>query len=102
MIAKGGSSAAAPSPAATAPAPAPAPHKMPLVFVESKSSGTNLNTDKNQSIEMAEDFGKSCPSLQISISETGIDYHIVLNHIESGLLRTNQIEVANAAGVLIS
>jgi hypothetical protein len=51
---------------------------------------------------MAKDFGKSCPGLEISISETGIDYHIVLNHVESGLLRTNQIEVANAAGVLIS
>jgi hypothetical protein len=49
--------------------PAAPQHKQPIVFIESKSSGTNLNVDKNQSLEMAKDFGKDCPGIQISMQQ---------------------------------
>jgi hypothetical protein len=44
----------------------------------------------------------NCPGVRISINQQMADYTVALNHIEHGLARDNQIQVANRDGDLIS
>ena len=53
-------------------------------------------------MEMSKDFERDCPGVKITISEGAADYTILLNHIEHGFVRDNQIQVANKDGDLIS
>ena len=53
-------------------------------------------------MEMAKDIEKNCPEIKVTISQNAADYTILLNHIEHGFSRDNQIQVANREGDLIS
>jgi hypothetical protein len=53
-------------------------------------------------MEMSKDFEKDCPGTHITINQNAADYSVLLNHIEHGLVRDNQIQVANKGGDLIS
>ena len=73
------------------------------VYISSASKGSNRNTARDQSMEMAKDFEKNCPDVRITINQSAADYTVLLNHIEHGLLvRDNQIQVANKDGDLIT
>ena len=53
-------------------------------------------------MEMSKDFEQLCPEVRISLNQQGADYTVALNHIEHGLSRDNQIQVANKDAALIS
>jgi hypothetical protein len=53
-------------------------------------------------MEMSKDFEKNCPSVRVTINQQLADYTVLLNHIEVGFVRDNQIQVANKDGDLIS
>jgi hypothetical protein len=75
----------------------------PKVFIQSASSGSNVNAARNQTIEMSKDFQKVCPGVKITIRQDLADYTLILNHIEHGLfIRDNQIEVADKDGSLMT
>ncbi len=74
----------------------------PRVYFESASKGSQWNAARNQSMEMSKDFERDCPGVNITISQGAADYTILLNHIEHGFVRDNQIQVANKDGDLIS
>jgi hypothetical protein len=72
---------------------------VPRVFLQSASNGPNRNAWRDQSAEMAKDFEKNCPSVQVTINQARANYTVTLNHIEAGLLiRDNQFEVYDADG----
>jgi len=74
----------------------------PRVYLVSASKGSQWNAARDQSMEMSKDFEKNCPSVRITISQSAADYSVVLNHIEHGFVRDNQIQIANKDGDLIS
>jgi len=74
----------------------------PRVFLQSQSHGSQWNAVRDQSMEMSKDFEKSCSSVRISLNQQMADYTVVLNHIEHGFARDNQIQIANKEGDLIS
>jgi hypothetical protein len=75
----------------------------PNVYLESKSAGSNWNSLRDQSQEMAKDFAKACPGVQVTANRQDADYAVTLNHIEAGLfLRDNQIAVSDTLGNLLS
>jgi hypothetical protein len=75
----------------------------PRVFLHSQSSGNNRNAWRDQSMEMASDFGSVCPTVQITINDQKADFTVALNHIEMGLaVRDNQVQVYNKDGDLIT
>jgi hypothetical protein len=79
------------------------PDERPRVFLGSDSFGNQWNAVRNQSMEMANDFGLVCPIVQVTINQQKADFTMKLNHIERGLLiRDNQIEVYNKDGDLIT
>ena len=53
-------------------------------------------------MEMSKDFEKDCPGVHITINPSAADYTIMLNHIEHGFVRDNQVQIANRDGDLIS
>jgi hypothetical protein len=53
-------------------------------------------------MEMSKDLEKNCPGVRITINQQVADYTVLLNHIESGFARDNQIQVANKDGDLLS
>jgi hypothetical protein len=57
---------------------------------------------RNQSIEMSKDFAKTCPDVQITLNQQMADYTIVLNHIEVGFARNNQMQIAGRNGDQLS
>lgn len=74
----------------------------PRVYLESASKGTNRNAARDQSMEMSKDLEGDCPGVRITINQQMADYTILLNHIEVGFARDNQIEVADKNGDLLS
>jgi len=74
----------------------------PRVFLQSASKGTNRNAARDQSMEMSKDVERDCPDVRVTINAQMADYTVALNHIEVGLARDNQIQVANKDGDLIS
>lgn len=74
----------------------------PRVYLESASKGTNRNAARDQSMEMGKDFEKNCPDVRVTINQQLADYTVLLNHIEVGFVRDNQIQIANKDGDLIS
>jgi hypothetical protein len=74
----------------------------PRVFLQSASKGRNRNAARDQSMEMSKDLEKNCPDVRMTINQQVADYTVLLNHIESGFVRDNQIQVANKDGDLIS
>lgn len=75
----------------------------PNVYLTSKSVGNNWNAFRDQSQEMAKDFAKACPEVQITTSRQDADYQVSLNHIEAGLfVRDNQIAVEDMLGTVLS
>jgi hypothetical protein len=75
---------------------------VPRVFLQSASKGTNRNAARDQSMEMSKDMEKDCPGVQVTINPQMANYTVLLNHIEAGFVRDNQIQVANKDGDLIS
>jgi hypothetical protein len=75
---------------------------VPRVFLQSASKGTNRNAARDQSMEMSKDLEKDCPGVRVTINQQMADYVILLNHIEVGFARDNQIQVANKDGDLLS
>jgi hypothetical protein len=106
---------AVPALAQTAPAPAPEPapaqqpaqnapgetRQPPRVFLQSASHGNNWNARRDQSMEMSKDFTKSCPDVKLTINQQNADYTVLLNHIEAGFSRDNQIQVADKNGDIL-
>lgn len=74
----------------------------PRVYLDSASKGTNRNAARDQSMEMSKDLEGDCPGVRITINQQMADYTILLNHIEVGFARDNQIEVADKNGDLLS
>jgi hypothetical protein len=74
----------------------------PRVFLQSASKGTNRNAARDQSMEMSKDFEKDCPAVRVTINSQMADYTVLLNHIEVGFARDNQIQIANRDGDLLS
>jgi hypothetical protein len=99
----------APADQQPAPAPqqqpaqnAPAANAQPRVFLQAASKGNSWNAQRDQSMEMAKDFQKVCPSVKITINQQNADYTVILNHIEVGLFnRDNQVQVADKNGDLM-
>ena len=90
--------AAEPAPKDADVAPVPGEKQKPRVFLRSSSHGNA----RNQSMEMSKDFEKDCPGVRITVSRTNADYIMMLNHIEKGWSRDNQVQIANGQGDLIS
>jgi hypothetical protein len=89
--------APAQAPAQTAPA-----NTQPRVFLQAQSTGNTWNSRRDQGMEMAKDFEKTCPSVKVTINQQNADYTVVLNHIEVGpFSRDNQVQVANKNGDLL-
>lgn len=82
-------------PESTAPA---ANRQQPRVFLQAASKGTNWNAHRDQSMEMAKDFERNCPDVKVTINQQMADYTVLLNHIEHGFVRDNQIQVADKNG----
>jgi hypothetical protein len=74
----------------------------PRVFLQANSHGNTWNARRDQSIEMAKDFQKHCPEVRVSVAQNNADYTVILNHIEVGFSRDNQMEVANKSGDLLA
>jgi hypothetical protein len=74
----------------------------PRVFLQANSAGNTWNSHRDQSIEMAKDFQKHCPEVRVSVMQNNADYTVILNHIEVGFSRDNQMEVANKNGDLMT
>ncbi len=74
----------------------------PRVFLRSESYGNRVSALRDQSMEMASDFKKICPTVLITINEQKADFTLQLNHIEAGFSRDNQVEIYNKDGDLIS
>ncbi len=53
-------------------------------------------------MEMSKDLEKNCSGVRVTINPQMADYTVMLNHIETGFTRDNQIQVANRDGDLIS
>jgi hypothetical protein len=81
---------------------APASGSGPRIYFESASKGSEWNAARSQSMEMSKDFEKDCLGTRITINQSAADYIILLNHIEHGFARDNQVQVANKQGDLIS
>jgi hypothetical protein len=95
-------SSGAPSAQETAQfASAPSSSK-PRLYLQSASKGTNRNAARDQSMEMSKDIERDCPGVTVTINQQMADYTVVLNHIEVGFARDNQIQVANRDGDLLS
>ena len=92
---------AAPNTRAALPVPTP-PGNKPRVLLRSQSHVTGWNMSRDQSMEMSKDFQDICPEVQISVNQNLMDYTVELNHIEHGLIRENQMQVADKNGDLIS
>jgi hypothetical protein len=89
----------APSPSQQAGSNASAENRQPpRVFFQAASKGNNWNAHRDQSMEMAKDFEKNCPAVKITINQQMADYTVLLNHIEVGLSRDNQVQVADKNG----
>jgi|HubBroStandDraft_1064217.scaffolds.fasta_scaffold55333_1 hypothetical protein len=84
------------------PSSASQPGKVPRVFLQSASKGSQWNAVRDQSMEMSKDFEKDCPGVKVTINQGAADYTVLLNHIEHGFARDNQIQIANKDGDLIS
>jgi hypothetical protein len=75
----------------------------PKVFLTSQSTGNTWGAMRDQSQEMAKDFIKECPSVQITINKHDADYAVGLHHIEVGLIaRDNQLAVTDMFGNVLS
>lgn len=74
----------------------------PRVYLSSASKGSQWNAARDQSMEMSKDFEKDCPGVRVTINQAVADYSVLLNHIEHGFARDNQIQIANKQGDLIS
>ena len=81
------------------PIPALAPgHEAPRVYLDSASKGNMWAAARNQSIEMSKDFGNTCPDIKITVNPQMANYTIMLNHIEVGFSRNNQMQIAAQNG----
>ena len=74
----------------------------PRVYLQTVSKGTGWNAHRDQTIEMAKDFQKDCPDVRVTVAPDKADYTVVLNHIEHGFARDNQIAVTNKEGDLLA
>ena len=74
----------------------------PRVYLSAASKGSQWNAARDQSMEMSKDFEKDCPGVRVTINQSAADYTVLLNHIEHGFARDNQIQIANKDGDLIS
>ena len=76
--------------------------KAPRVFLKSASKGNIWTAARNQSIEMSKDFTTTCPAIQITVNPDMADYTVILNHLEVGLSRNNQMQIAAKNGDQLS
>ena len=73
----------------------------PKVYLSSSSKGNKWGAMRDQSQEMAKDFAKNCPEVQVTANPEEADYRIVLNHIEVGWSWDNQVAVGDMFGNLL-
>jgi hypothetical protein len=74
----------------------------PRVFLRSASKGNIWTAARNQSIEMSRDFNATCPAIQITLNPQMADYTVILNHLEVGFSRNNQMQIAAKNGDQLS
>jgi hypothetical protein len=74
----------------------------PRIYLQSESHGVTLKSRRDQSMEMSKDFEKNCPAVRITINPSMASYTIMLNHVEGDFSRTNQLQIADKNGDLIS
>jgi tetratricopeptide (TPR) repeat protein len=99
ILGKSSSTTVTQAPVATLPA---STRSQPRVLFLSQGHGDGFNAMRDQSMEMSEDFQESCSMVLVSVNENEADYTVLLNHIEVGVARENQIEVANKNGDIIA
>jgi hypothetical protein len=108
MLLKNTAAATTPAviPAATTPTDTPAAtgdaSTKPRIYLQSESHGVTLKSRRDQSMEMSKDFEKNCPAVRITINPAMAAYTIMLNHVEGDFSRTNQFQIADKNGDLIS
>jgi hypothetical protein len=78
------------------------PNAKPRLYLQAESHGNGYKAHRDQSMEMSRDFEKNCPAVRISINQSVSDYTVILNHVEAGFSRDNQIQIADKNGDLIS
>ncbi|HEV2468778.1 MAG TPA: hypothetical protein VGS78_06260 [Candidatus Sulfotelmatobacter sp.] len=72
---------------------------VPKIFVSSTSTGNTWAAFRDQSQEVAKDFEKDCPQIQVTGDRQSSDYFMALAHIEIGLFnRMNQIKIEDMLG----
>lgn len=75
----------------------------PEIYIGSTSTGNTWTALRDQSQEMAKDFAKDCPEIQVTSDRQSSDYTVVLTHIEIGLFnRMNQVKLEDMFGNLLS
>ncbi len=75
----------------------------PKVYLSSTSTGNTWAAFRDQSHEMAKDFARDCPDMQITTNPQSAEYEVRLNHIEVGLfVRDNQLSVMDMFGNVLS
>src|SRR5271156_5946897 len=100
-----------PDPTATTPVPplqqtqdaSVGNRQQPRVFLQSASHGNTWDSQRDQSMEMSEDFERNCPGVRVTVNQQMADYTVLFNHIEVGLaFGDNQIQVADKNGDLLT
>ena len=77
--------------------------EVPKVYLTSKSAGNTWGAVRDQSHELAKDFGRDCPAVQVTTNQQAADYQVGLNHIEVGLfVRDNQLAVTDMFGNVLA
>jgi hypothetical protein len=77
--------------------------EVPKVYITSRSAGNTWGAVRDQSHELAKDFGKDCPDVQVTTNQGAADYQVDLNHIEVGLfVRDNQLAVTDMFGNVLA
>jgi hypothetical protein len=70
----------------------------PTVYLAAQPLGNTWETKRDQSQEIAKDFGKNCPAVQVSADKQA-NYGIRMNHGEAGQqIRDNQFSVIDGLG----
>ena len=65
---------------------APAANAQPRVFLQAASKGNSWNAQRDQSMEMAKDFQKVCPTVKVTINQQNADYTVILITSKSACL----------------
>jgi hypothetical protein len=74
----------------------------PTVYLAAQPFGNTWEARRDQSQEMAKDFARNCPEIQVSADKQA-DYGVRLNHVEIGqTVRDNEFSVVDGLGNVLA